>query len=158
MKKIKFLVKLNEDGKLGLVEPSTDVSESYLEKSKNSLKAAQVLFDSGLYEESVSMSYYAMYHCLIALMFKCGIKCENHAASIILLDRLFKEGELYLIISEAKEERIDKQYYVDFEIVKDDAQDMIKTAQGFTTKLKLVIEKLNQENIENTRKTLKQLI
>lgn len=158
MTRINFLVKLKEEGKLKLVKPSEIVPQSYLEKSNNSLKAAQLLFDSELYEESVSMSYYGMYHCVLALMFRCGIKCENHAASIILLERLFKEKELSSIISKAKEERIDKQYYVDFQILEGDAKDMMKIARDFTIQLKLVIEKLNQMDIEGIRERFVQLI
>ena len=155
MKKQDFLSKLKDEGKLELVEPSNEISDSYLEKSSNSLRAAQVLLGEELLEESTSMAYYAMYHCLVALMRKCGIKCENHAGNIILLKKLFNENELGKIISNAKEERIDKQYYIDFEAIKDSVEELIKEAQDFTIQIKLIIENLKNENIEKVRKKFK---
>jgi hypothetical protein len=46
MKRQDFLSKLKAQGKLELKEPSEEVKESYLEKSLNSLKAANLLFKS----------------------------------------------------------------------------------------------------------------
>jgi len=40
-------------------------------------------------EETVSMAYYSMYYMLLALLFKTGIKCENHSGAMILLERLY---------------------------------------------------------------------
>lgn len=151
MEKQNFLNKLEQENKLELVETSEEIKESYLGKSATSMKASQILVKSELLEESVSMSYYAMYHCLLALIFKCGIKCENHAGNILLLKELFNENELYEMISDAKEERIDKQYYVDFEITKEDTEELIEKSQEFVTKIKLVIEKLTQEEIDKIR-------
>src|SRR3989338_649708 len=99
------LDKLKKEGKLELVEPSEEICKSYIEKSDNCLKSAKLLLQHSLYENSVSMSYYAMYNALTALLFKTGIKCENHAGSIILLKKLFGRMDLFKIISFAKKER-----------------------------------------------------
>ena len=151
MKKRSFLSKLKEEGKLELVEPSDEIMGSYLEKSANSLKASSILLESGLLEESVSMAYYAMYHSLLALMFKCGIKCENHSGNILLLRGIFREVKLYKMISYAKEESVDKQYYVDFVITKKDVEDLASTAQEFITGIKVLIEGLMTEGIRELR-------
>src|SRR3990167_5527271 len=108
----KFLNKLKKEGKLELVEPSEDICNSYLGKSANCMKSAKLLLQNNLYENSISMSYYAMYNLLLASLFRIGVKCENHSGSILLLKFVFAENELYGIISAAKTERIDKQYYV----------------------------------------------
>jgi len=112
MIKSTFLIKLKEEGKLELVEPSKEICDSYIEKANNSLKSAKLLLKNALYENSVSMSYYTMYNSLTALLFRCGIKCENHSGSILILKKLFKRHDLFKIISWAKKERIDKQYYL----------------------------------------------
>lgn len=156
MKKQSFLSKLKEEGKLELVEPSDNIAESYLQKSLNSLRAAQILLDKELPEESTSMAYYAMYHCLVALMRKCGIKYENHAGNIIPLKEMFRENELYKAISSAKEERIDRQYYVDLEI-RESVTDLIGKAQDITMQLKNIIETLKNEDIEKIRAKFKNL-
>jgi uncharacterized protein (UPF0332 family) len=104
MKKPDFLSKLKKDGKLESVEPSEEICSSYLKKADDCLKSAKILLKNDLYENSVSMTYYAMYNSLTALLFKIGIKCENHSGSIIIFRRLFEKEDLYKTISFAKRE------------------------------------------------------
>ncbi len=154
MKKQSFLVKLKREGKLELVEPSEEICKSYLEKANNCFKSAKLLLQNNLYENSISMSYYAMYNPLIALLFKIGIKCENHSASIILFKRLFNRIDLFKTISFAKEERVDKQYYIASKqdvLTKRSAQEMYTKAENFIIKMKLLINNLNIEEIEKIR-------
>lgn len=159
MKKLSFLIKLKKEGKLELVEPSEEICKSYTKKSDNCFKSAKLLLQHSLYENSVSMSYYAMYNSLTALLFKCGIKCENHAGSIILFKKLFGRPDLFKIISFAKEERIDKQYYVtsekNFVLTKESAEDMLKKAEDFIVKIKLFIAGLKGEQVETLREKFK---
>ena len=108
MKKISFLIKLKKEGKLKAVEPGEEIKESYQQKSRNSLKSAQILLQNRQIEDAVPLAYYSMYYVLTALLFKVGIKCENHSASIIILKELFRIDDS--AISFAKTERVDKQY------------------------------------------------
>ena len=151
----KFLNKLKKEEKLGLVEPSENICESYSDKSANCLKSAKLLLQNNLYENSVGMSYYAMYNQLTALLFMAGIKCENHAGSILLLKLLFNEEELFRLISNAKKERIDKQYYVTTEkdeITKEIAEELLKNAEDFVLKMKLLVKRLNNDSINEVKK------
>lgn len=154
MRKIKFLIKLKKEEKLNIIEPSEEVAESYLRKSESHLEAAKILLGTEKLEESVSMSYYAMYHVLLALLFKCGIKSENHVASILLLKELFNESDLAKEISFGKKERIDKQYYTDFKLTKLDCEDMMKKAENFIIGSKNIIKQLNEEKITQLRDEL----
>src|SRR3989338_759921 len=106
MKELTFLKKLKRKGIIELVEKSEEMKSSYLIKADNCLKSAKILFQNQLYENSTSEAYYCMYNSLLALLFKTGIKSENHSASIIIFKSLFNEEALYKIISFAKEERI----------------------------------------------------
>jgi uncharacterized protein (UPF0332 family) len=154
MRKNNFLNKLKEEEKLEEVEPSEEVSNSYLEKADNCLASAKLLFENNLYENSVGLSYYTMYNSLLALLFKSGIKCENHSASILLLEILFNQKELFKVISDAKEERIDKQYYITTEktdLTKESAEELFLKAENFLIKIKLVIKNLKNEEIEKFR-------
>lgn len=161
MKKQNFLNKLMEESRLKLVEPSEEICKSYTEKSDNCMKSAKLLLNNNLYENSVSMSYYAMYNLLTALMFKSGIKCENHTGTILLFKKLFERDDLFDIISFAKEERIDKQYYVtsekNFALTKESAEDMVIKAEDFTVKMKLIVADLRVEQIEKLREEFKTL-
>lgn len=139
------------EGKLKLAEPSENVCESYLQKAANSLKSSRVLLQNKLYEDSVSMSYYAMYNSLLALLSRVGIKSENHSASILMFKKIFGRGDLYEMIAFAKKERIDKQYYVDFVLTKESAEDLAGKAEHFTTELRLIIKSLRNEDIRAAR-------
>jgi len=150
-----FLNTLKMEEKLSLVEPSEDICSSYSEKSTGCLKSAKILLQNDLYENSISMSYYAMYNLLLALLFRIGIKCENHSGSILLLKLVFAEKELYKIISAAKTERIDKQYYVTTEkdeITKDIAEELLHDAEEFVLKMKVVMRNLNNDSIAEFRR------
>jgi uncharacterized protein (UPF0332 family) len=157
----KFLNNLSNEGKLEVVEPSDNICESYLGKADNCFKSAKILMVNRLFENSVSMSYYSMYDSLLALLFKTGIKCENHSASILLLKIVFEKLDLFEIISKAKEERIDKQYYVTDEkeeLTKEISEEMVKNAESFLLNMKLFIKNQNSENIEKIQNKLKELI
>lgn len=100
-----------------------------------------------------------MYNSLTALLFRTGIKCENHTGSILLFKRLFNRNDLFKIISFAKTERIDKQYYVtskqSFVITKESAQHMLSKAENFLVQIKLLIKKLRNEEIKKLREKFK---
>ena len=155
MKKPSFLSKLKSEGKLKLIEPSEDVCASYLEKADNSFKAAKLLLENNLLENSISMSYYAMYNSLTALLFKTGIKCENHAGSILLLKELFGKNDLFELVSFAKKERIDKQYYVsskqNIALTEESSKDMLIKSEEFLVQMKLAITNISNSDIEMAR-------
>jgi len=161
MKKADFLRKLREERKLEIVEPSEEMKISYLQKAENCLKSANLLFQNQLYENSTSEAYYCMYNSLLALLFKTGIKSENHSASIIILKSLFNERSLYKIISFAKEERIDKQYYVEshqiIKVTKESCKNMVLKSEDFLVKMKLLISKLSNEKINSVRNSFESL-
>ena len=142
MKESDFLKKLYKQKKLQWVEQSDEICSSYMEKAKESLKAAQVLTENNLLENAVAMAYYAMYHCLTAALFKSGIKCENHTASIKILRLVFEKEKLSKNIEEAKKERIDKQYYVSDEqeeISSESAVKLNEEAEDFLLQMKVFL-------------------
>ncbi len=156
MRKIGFLAKLHKEGKLQLVESSEAVRDSYIAKSESNLASAKILLENSRLEEAVALAYYSMYHMLGALLFRIGIKCENHGASIILLKLVF--GIDNKQISLAKQERIDKQYYTDFRVAEKDVADAVLVAEEFDKKLLDFISKLDNQKIEEYRKRFEGLI
>src|SRR3990167_10999036 len=145
-----------------LVESSEEMKSSYLIKAENCLKSAKILFQSQLYENSTSEAYYCMYNSLLLLLFKIGIKSENHSASIILFDKLFDNKEMVKIISWAKEERIDKQYYVETQqivkVTEESCNDMILKTEDFLVKMKLLISELSNEKVNSARDNFVKLV
>ncbi len=155
MKDLTFLKKLKKNRIIEIVEPSEEMKSSYLIKSENCLKSAKILFENQLHENSTSEAYYCIYNSLLSLLFKIGIKSENHSASIILFDKLFEKRYLVEIISWAKEERIDKQYYVEThqitKVTKESCKEMILKAEDFLVKMKLLINEISNEKINSSR-------
>ena len=142
MTKVSFFSKLQKQKKLQLVQPSEELCKAYLEKSEKSLNSAKATFGIGSYEDAVALAYYSMYYVVLALLFKIGVKCENHTAAIILLEQIFDiNNEL---IQKAKTERVDKQYYVDFSVTKEEVNATIKTTELFNTNLSNFIDNLNK--------------
>jgi len=144
-----FLKRLKKEGKLEVVESSEELKQSYILKSESNLISARILLASERLEESVSLAYYSMYHMLTALLFRTGIKSENHSASIFLLKEVFDIGNKDIL--NAKTERIDKQYYVDFVITKKDVEETIRKAEEFNAKILDFISKLNNETVKSYR-------
>ena len=151
MIKSSFLNRLKTDRVLELVEPSGNMCESYLGKAEDCFKSAKLLLEHELFENSIQMSYYAMYNSLLALLFKCGIKSENHAGSILLFKELFKRQEMFEIISDAKEGRIETQYYVVSTQSREPARAMFSDTEEFLVQMKLIITKLSTGEIERIR-------
>jgi len=156
MREQRFLAKLQKEGKLKLVNPSEEIKESYIEKSESNLISAKILLENDRLEEAISLAYYGMYNMLLALLFKIGIKSENHTGSIILLKELFNLSNSE--ISYAKKERIDKQYYTDFKVVKQEVEEAIKSSEDFSNKMLDFISKLSNKEIEDYRERFRGLI
>jgi len=161
MKKLSFLNKMIEKGRVKETSPSEEIMKSYLVKSENCLRSSEILFENNLLENSISESYYCMYNSLLALLFRYGIKSENHAASILMVKDLFCEMNLYNIISSAKEERVDKQYYTEIlqkSIVdKTSTKNMIDNAEKFLVEIKIIIQNTTNEKIKQIHEKFKAL-
>ena len=144
MKKIKFIQKLVKEEVITTKGPSLEIGNSYHKKAENSLRAAKILIKQDLLEESTTMSYYSMYHKATALLLLLGIKCENHNATILILKEVLNLDTKDF--SDAKDERIDKQYYTDSKTKKQDATNLIKKAELFIEKLDYFVDELTHDS------------
>ena len=117
-----------------------------MKKSESNLASAKILLENNKIGETVSLAYYSAYNILLSLLFKNGIKSENHSASIILLKEVFDLDNN--IILSAKEERIKTQYYADFNATKKQAIDLIQKVEEFNGILLDFISKLTNEKID----------
>ncbi|MFP4112718.1 MAG: HEPN domain-containing protein [Candidatus Woesearchaeota archaeon] len=144
---IKFIKKLIKENKIKTTDPSNHISESYLKKSLKSLISAKTLLEIENLEDAVALAYYSMYYSSLALLFYCGIKSENHTGSIFLIKEIFELDNEDL--KKAKKERIDKQYYVDFQVTKKEVMTDIYYAEEFNSKIRDFIERMS----ESQRKT-----
>jgi len=152
----KFLIKLFKQEKLSLVSPSENIFKSYNEKSFSNFDSAKILLKNNKLEEAVSLLYYSMYNLSLSLLYKIGIKSENHMATIILLKELFKINNESIMY--AKKERIDKQYYVGFDISKKEVKESLNVCEEFNRELKGFIFSIGKKDIEIYRNKFEELI
>ena len=149
-KKLTWCFKL-KDG-LKIVEPNERLSKSYLEQAKSSLlRAEKDLNDKDFLWATVAM-YYAEYYALYSFLQKIGIKCENHACSILITTLLLGIDKTKTI-NEHKGKRIDAQYYmkVDQEIK---IRSMLQEAKIFVSNFDEIISRLNENEIKDYKETI----
>jgi len=151
----KFLIKLISEEKIKLVEISKDVTAAYLFKSGKSLLSAKTLINIENLDDAIALTYYSMYYSVLALLFRIGIKSENHTGSILLLNEIFNIDVSEL--QKAKKDRVDKQYYVDFNITKKEVTATIIFAEEFNAKIKLKIDTISLSEVDNYNKQAKSL-
>jgi uncharacterized protein (UPF0332 family) len=70
------------------IPPNKELSEEHLNKAKHNLKAAAYNIQGGYEDWGVSQTYYAMYHSLLAILFRCGYESKNHECTITAVEYL----------------------------------------------------------------------
>lgn len=75
-------------------EEQTRVLVRYrLEQADETLAAARLLAEAGLFRQSVGRSYYAMFYAVLALLTSRGLGTSKHSGALSLFDKHFvKEG------------------------------------------------------------------
>ncbi len=151
-----FIKKIISEGKISIKDPSRDIGDSYLAKSEESLRSVRALIKIKSYNDAIALTYFSMYYSNLALLYLCGIKSENHTGSIILLKELFNiDNES---ISKAKKDRVDKQYYVDFQTNEKEVIEGIKSAEEFNILIKEKVARITQKEIINVREQIKKFL
>lgn len=145
-----------------LKSPNDNLCSAYLKKANNSVKAMNLNRDANLRDWAVDAAYYARYHALYALLQKCGIECEIHDCSIMLLRFLFQEEvavELLEEIETAKKQRIDLVYYTNRIVPDEDVSTNITAAPNFVLNIEGIISRLgNIDKTNELRNKLKKLL
>lgn len=142
-RQLKWCFKL-KDG-LRIVEPNERLSKSYLEQAKSSLlRAEKDLNDNDLLWATVTI-YYAEYYALYSFLQRIGIKCENHACSILAVSLLLGE-EKTAVINAHKGKRIDAQYYMKVD-QENKVRTMLQEAKIFVSNFDELISNLSGNDV-----------
>jgi len=131
-----------------LIEENPNLSQEYIEKAENALRAVQAL--EGNKEWQISSAYYAMYFSLYAILMKIGIKCEIHACTIEIMKKVltkhFSEQDITLL-QKSLTARIDAQYYTDRDVKEEQRRSMVKNAPEFYFKCKEIVITITSKEI-----------
>ena len=122
---------------------------SYLEQAKSSLLRAEKDLDDKDFLWATVAIYYSEYYALYSFLQRIGVKCENHACSILTVSLLLGE-EKTKTINEHKDKRTDAQYYmkVDQEAK---IRAMLQEAKIFVSNFDELISKLSEKDIVEYR-------
>ena len=108
----------------------------FLQKSKQKLKSANDLLKNDDFDDSISRSYYSIYHCTKALLRTKGIEPSTHEGLFRMFSLHFiKEGifkqDFSKIFSFLQNERENGDYGIFNEFSKEDAEESIKKTKLF---------------------------
>lgn len=87
---------LASEKRMKKIKPSDKLSKEHIEKAKHNLKAADYNVQGHFDDWAVSQSYYAMYHALLAILFKKGFESKNHECTISTVEFLIEAKEINL--------------------------------------------------------------
>lgn len=118
-----------------------------LERGNESFKSAEVNLREGLFDESVSSSYYAMFHSVKAVLLTINQEPATHQGVVAMFGLHFIkpsiiEDEYNDLFIEAKDDREDSDYDVTRKFTKKEAEERLAA----TNKLVSRINKYLSEN------------
>jgi len=106
---------------LRTIKPDSLESERQIKKALSDLETMQYLFDGGKTDWVASAAFYAMYHSLLAVLYRMGYESRNQECTIIVIEKLVEEKAIGL-----------EQEYVD----------MIRNMQDGTEDVKSIREQI----------------
>jgi len=146
---------LKNEKRMKKIIPNPKLSEEHIEKAKHNLKAADFNIKGGFDDWSVSQLYYAMYHSLLAILFKEGFESKNHGCTIKAIEYLIEKGKIDLnkedisfirtteqmTKKDAKSLREEFQYGTQTKVNKILLNELIKKSKEFVEKVEILLNK-----------------
>ncbi|MBI4439610.1 HEPN domain-containing protein [Candidatus Woesearchaeota archaeon] len=85
------------------VEPKKEAIGMHVQKAVHNLNAVTDFRNMGYSDWSASASFYAIYHCLLALLLKFGYQSRNQSCTFAFIEDLIKKGKVSLNLDDLKE-------------------------------------------------------
>lgn len=140
---------LSRETRMKLIKPNDKVSEEHINKAKHNFRAADYNIKGGFSDWGVSQSYYAMYHSLLAILFKLGYESKNHECTINAVEYLIEEGKIGLDLKDIAFIRTTEQ------MTSKDAKSLREEFQYGTETT--VNEKLLKELLDNAKSVVEKI-
>ena len=87
---------LKDPRRLIKTKPDLELAQKHIKKSEYNYKVVQSLESLGIYDWALNVSFYAIYHCFLAILAKYGYESRNQACTITVLLTLINEKKLIL--------------------------------------------------------------
>ncbi|MFH1317029.1 MAG: HEPN domain-containing protein [Candidatus Woesearchaeota archaeon] len=85
------------------IEVNQELINKHLEKAAHNLNAVTDFKNKGYSDWSASASFYALYHCLLALIIKFGYQSRNQSCTFAFVEDLIKKGKVAFKLEDLKE-------------------------------------------------------
>ena len=146
-----------ESGKrMKKIHPNDKLSKEHIEKAKHNLRAADYNIKGNFDDWAVSQSYYAMYHALLAILFKKGFESKNHECTINTIEFLietkqikFSKEDLYFIrtteqmtTKDAKSLREEFQYGTKTDVNKVLLSELLQKSKEIVEKIEIILNEM----------------
>ncbi len=132
-------------------------AQQHIDKARNNLRAMKLMFDNDLFDWTIICGYYAMYHAVLASLYKIGIRATAHYCALAAFKEFYvKRGKVkpeYVTyikrakqlehkysesLDKAQENRVVEQYGIEI-ITNDDAEWIIEDAKDFVLKIEEIL-------------------
>jgi len=132
-------------------------AQQHIDKAHGNLRAMKMMFDNSLFDWAIICGYYAMYHAVLAALYKIGVRATAHYCALAAFKEFYvKRGKVkpefvaYInrakqlerkyseSLDKAQENRVVEQYGVEI-ITNDDAEWIIEDAKDFVLKIEEVL-------------------
>ncbi|MEK6905563.1 MAG: HEPN domain-containing protein [Nanoarchaeota archaeon] len=147
---------LAKENRMKKIKPNDKLSEEHINKAKHNLRAADYNIKGGFSDWGVSQSYYAMYHSLLAVLFKIGYESKNHECTINAVEYLIEEGKIHLGLKDiafirttermtskdAKSLREEFQYGTETTVNEKLLKELIENAKNVVEKIEIALSEL----------------
>lgn len=146
---------LSDESRLKKVPANIKRAIEHIEKAKHNLLAADYNIKGGFNDWAVSQCYYAMYHGLLAILYKSGYESKNHECTISAVEYLIKTKKVDLDLEDiafirtteqmkpqdAKSLREEFQYGTKTDVNKELLNNLVKRAKEIVEKVEIILNK-----------------
>lgn len=128
-----------------------DLSDYRLEKAKDLLSQAELLYESNKFDGSVNRSYYCIFNAIRSLLALMKLDSSTHAGVLSLFDRYFVKTKIFYkqfskIAHSAFDSRQDSDYEDFYQPTRENAQQQLEQAKSFVREVETKREQfINQE-------------
>ncbi len=150
--KFEWCLRKGKEGGRGLVEIKPNLKEAnyHIQKALYNLKVTQSNIDLGYSDWAVSSAFYAMYHSILAVLYKLGYESTNQECSIAAIEYLILTKKINIDLKYIKmidpniEESVIKlrerfQYGTEIKVNKEVLTTIMNNAKEFVEKFQELI-------------------
>lgn len=146
------------------IKPDIEESNAQIKKAESDLETMQYLYNGKKTDWVASAVFYAMYHSLLAILYKLGYESRNQECTINAIEHFIEKGILHIdnqyiemIRSvqqkeDAKSTREEMQYGAKTKLEEDKCKTLMQNAKKFVEKMRTILKIIEISGEENTSK------